>query len=132
MSRLRASVVTSFFSVALLLALPAVTSAQATAARTLAAPAPTAALLVNGIVSPASQRTQRGLVATRSRRTRLVLGGTVVGAIAGGYLGYRLVKPDLCVQSPSYSCSNDRQNTLKGGVLGAAIGGIAGLFLSRL
>ena len=132
MSRLRVSVIASFFWVALLLALPAVIAAQAPAGTALAARAPSAALLVNGIVAPASQRTQRDLMTTRSRRTRLVLGGTVVGAIAGGYLGYRIGKPDLCVQSPSYSCSNDRENTLKGGVVGAAIGGIAGLLLSRL
>ena len=131
-SNLRASVFASMFAVALFLALPVVGTAQTSEIRLSAAPAPTAALLVKGIVAPATEPAHPSPMATPSSRTRLVVGGTVLGAIAGGYLGYRIGKKDLCVDSPGACPYDNRENIIKGGIVGAVTGGIAGLLLRRL
>ncbi len=91
---------------------------------------PAARLLVNGIVAPASDRAHASAVVASSKRTRIVIASSLLGAVVGGYVGYQQDRYDLCVDSPTF-CHPSGKLALKLGAAGAVLGGITGLLISR-
>ena len=110
-----------------ILASPIVAVAQAPAAVPPTASIPAARLLVNGIVAPTRDRAHASAVVTSSRRTRIVIASSLLGAVVGGYVGYQQDRPDMCV----YPCPPSGKLALKLGAAGAVLGGITGLLISR-
>ena len=115
-----------------ILASPIVAVAQAPAAALPpTASIPAVRLLVNGIVAPTSDRAHASAVVT-SRRTRIVIASSLLGAVVGGYVGYQQERYDGCVDVPT-GCPPPPSGklALKLGAAGAVLGGITGLLISR-
>ncbi len=126
----RTSLAGSILGLTMFLASPIVAAAQMPVALTRITPIPTARLLVNGVVAPVGDPAQSSAKATPPRRTRLIIGGSFLGALVGGTYGYREARNFGCVDFPCPS--NVGEHTLKMGAIGAVLGGITGLLVSRL
>ena len=124
----RTSLAGSILGLTMFLASPIVAAAQMPVALTRITPIPTARLLVNGVVAPFGDLAQPAK-ATPPRRTRFIIGGSVLGAVVGGAYGYQEARNFLCA---GFCTSNVGEHTLKMGAIGAVLGGITGLLVSRL
>ena len=120
-------------SVGVLLSSPGAATAQVAVAPRQVAKIPARQLLISGVTQKKSDGVHQSATAVpQARRTRIIVAGSVLGAIAGGYIGHRQERNRLCVASPGANCPTLEHNMLKVGILGAVLGGATGFLVNRL
>jgi uncharacterized protein YcfJ len=120
-------------SIGVLLSLPGAVTAQVAVAQSQVAQTSASRVLISGVTQKKNDEVHQSATAVpKARRNRLIVAGSVLGAIAGGYIGHQQERHRLCVASPSANCPTLEHNTLKIGVLGAVLGGATGFLVNRL